>query len=510
MNWAWQPLLPSTALLSIDPCPSGPRAPSLMANIAVGDVAWSNTENAKVSDDVYATAVTVAQTTQQLQATTFHFHIDPAKTIVGIVVECEAKSTLIGNTVLCRIIKGGSVSATSRSNTWETTEAQVSYGGSTDLWGETWTPSDINANNFGVSIRQESGLTATLSIDAVRITIHCSSGGTVYTRTLSDGVTAGDSAVRGARAFRQMPADPVALSEVIARSQQHGRVISGDSVALLDTLLRGQQHGRVLGEAVNVSDAAQRVALLFHGLADSVTVSESLLRTALLFRKASDDITISEETRRTVRIFRQTTDVLDVRDDTLRFAQLFRRLLDDARVTDTLTVTLTLAGVIIVTRILQDNLNVADAVQRAVRMYRLESQAVDVQDGTWYSRNIVRAVTETLTVADSVARMLLLTRTVSDRVDAADAALRFVLLNRIAREDVDAVDSLASQVTYFQQIIGFVLMSLRSDPIVLGVEASAARMSFAREDFAVAALEASVAELSFAEAEPILMELRNL
>lgn len=157
-----------------DSCPAGPYNPTILANVAVGTVAWSNPQNARLSDSVYATAVTVASDTQQLQATGFNYQIPADQQIDGIVVECDAKSTLGGDTVLCRIIKGGSVSATSRSNTWEVAQAQVSYGGSTDLWGETWTPADINAANFGVSVRQESGLTATLSCDAVRITVYCS------------------------------------------------------------------------------------------------------------------------------------------------------------------------------------------------------------------------------------------------------------------------------------------------------------------------------------------------
>ena len=312
----------------------------------------------------------------------------------------------------------------------------------------------------------------------------------VYTRTLSDSINASDGTVRGARAFRQMPAD---------------------AVSLLDSLLRSQQHGRVLGDAASVNDTAQRVALLFHGLTDSVEVGDSLLRTARMFRQTADSIAISDEARRAIALFRQTTDSLDVRDDVLRFAKLFRRLLDDVTATDMLIVTLTLAGVTIVTRILQDNLSVTDAVQRAVRMYRRESQAVDVQDGTWYSTKIVRSVTETLAVADSVARMLLLTRTVTDNATAADAALRFALLNRLAREDVEATDSLASQITYFQQLLGFVLQSMRSEPVVMSLEvASALSVDMRREGNAAVALDKHGAQLTFARHQPILMEMRNL
>lgn len=32
--------------------------------------------------------------------------------------------------------------------TWGTTFSTVTYGGTNDLWGTTWTPSDINSANF--------------------------------------------------------------------------------------------------------------------------------------------------------------------------------------------------------------------------------------------------------------------------------------------------------------------------------------------------------------------------
>ena len=48
------------------------------------------------------------------------------------------------------------------------------YGGSTDLWGTTWTPQEINNNNFGLRIRPVATTTArpALFVDAVRVTIY--------------------------------------------------------------------------------------------------------------------------------------------------------------------------------------------------------------------------------------------------------------------------------------------------------------------------------------------------
>ena len=57
---------------------------------------------------------------------------------------------------------------------WPATEQYISHGGSSDLWGLTWTVAQINASDFGVSIKAEgidpSGGDGT--IDAVRITVY--------------------------------------------------------------------------------------------------------------------------------------------------------------------------------------------------------------------------------------------------------------------------------------------------------------------------------------------------
>jgi len=53
-----------------------------------------------------------------------------------------------------RIVKGGSIGSTEKSTNAILTTSYpgiyVAYGGSTDLWGETWAASDINSSTFGV------------------------------------------------------------------------------------------------------------------------------------------------------------------------------------------------------------------------------------------------------------------------------------------------------------------------------------------------------------------------
>lgn len=245
-------------------------------------------------------------------------------------------------------------------------------------------------------------------------------GGTIYTRTLSDSAGVSDAPVRGVKAFRQMPQDALAIAELIARGQMHGRTV-----------------------------------------ADSISISDGVRRAALLFRKENDSAAVN--------------------DSTLRFVQMFRRLLDGFDVTDSLAVAITLGSTVIVTRILQDGLSVQDSVMRAVRMYRRESQVVDVLDNSWYSASVVRGLIDTLSVAETTARAMMRGRVVADSVEAVDLAVRYALLYRLLHDDAAASDSMARTITYYQTLIGFVLMSLRNEPVIMAID----------------------------EAQPIIMEMRN-
>ncbi len=55
-------------------------------------------------------------------------------------------------------------------NAWPDTDTYISYGGLTDTWGVTWTPAQINAANFGLSL-QADARNAIASVDHIRITV---------------------------------------------------------------------------------------------------------------------------------------------------------------------------------------------------------------------------------------------------------------------------------------------------------------------------------------------------
>ncbi len=157
------------------------NSPGTMADDAtVGTVAWSNPDNAKVSDNVYATASVNATISHYLKATNFGFAIPTGATIDGILVEVEKKhggGTSRNQDSAAKIVKSdGTIGTTDKKieGNWTTTDTYYSYGGATDKWGETWTPTDINDADFGFvfSITGEAERGGAIgSVDHIRITV---------------------------------------------------------------------------------------------------------------------------------------------------------------------------------------------------------------------------------------------------------------------------------------------------------------------------------------------------
>ncbi len=144
---------------------------------SVGTKVWTNPGNAAASDNLYAdVALAANEITYYLKCTGASFTIPATATIDGIVVEVEKKASAANRAVdySVRLVKGGVIVGLDKASAtyWPTADTYVSYGSSTDLWGETWTPADINSANFGVVISAKGVATVKASIDHVRVTVY--------------------------------------------------------------------------------------------------------------------------------------------------------------------------------------------------------------------------------------------------------------------------------------------------------------------------------------------------
>jgi hypothetical protein len=145
----------------------------------IGSVAWSNPTNIYTSNNVYATT-SGGTATNYLKATNFGFSVPSDAVIEGIVVSVERKSSAtnrISDTEI-KLLKAGTIVGNDKASSsfWPTSDAVASYGSSSDLWGETWTYSDINDTNFGVVLAADATQTVgtTYSVDYISITVYYS------------------------------------------------------------------------------------------------------------------------------------------------------------------------------------------------------------------------------------------------------------------------------------------------------------------------------------------------
>lgn len=161
----------------------GPNNPSsTQEDNSVGTHAWTNDNNVFSEDGSFAFSgfSAAGEQTFYLKVKGFGFNIPPQAVIRGILFEIKRASdgtvTVADNRI--RIVKNDSIGSTDKANgsNWPVSAAFAyqSYGGSSDLWGETLLPSDINNSNFGIAISAKgTGVGVSFAdIDHVRCTVY--------------------------------------------------------------------------------------------------------------------------------------------------------------------------------------------------------------------------------------------------------------------------------------------------------------------------------------------------
>jgi len=159
---------------------TGAKNPGTVTTALPGDETWEDLNNAKTSDDNCATTVVnpgYDYDSYYLKATNFGFSIPMSSLIKGIKVEIEryGQSTKDKN---LKIIKAdgnyGDENKADTINYWSSGDpgTYVTYGGTTDLWSETWTATNINNANFGVGLQVRVEDLDGAYVDHIRITIY--------------------------------------------------------------------------------------------------------------------------------------------------------------------------------------------------------------------------------------------------------------------------------------------------------------------------------------------------
>jgi hypothetical protein len=160
---------------------SGPNYPDSGAyESGPGTIIWNFPGYVTADDSNYATAsLGINVISYYLKATDYDFTIPTNATITGIEVKIGrfASGSNDIRDYEVRLVKGGSVTGDNKADTgttWPTgSPAEVTYGSSSELWGTTWSYSDINATNFGVALAAKNfAATAPMAeVDYMKITV---------------------------------------------------------------------------------------------------------------------------------------------------------------------------------------------------------------------------------------------------------------------------------------------------------------------------------------------------
>jgi hypothetical protein len=159
------------------------EAGTTASDATVGTVAWTNPGNAVLSDNVYAVATSIPASTgvsQYLKLTNWGFSLPASAVVDGVRCDWERKaqaaSSLKTNSI--KLVKAGAIAGTEQlggdTGFYTTADVTFSHGGSTSLWGTTWTDAEVNASGFGVVISVKNlhaTVACTASIDFVRLIV---------------------------------------------------------------------------------------------------------------------------------------------------------------------------------------------------------------------------------------------------------------------------------------------------------------------------------------------------
>lgn len=158
------------------------HGPGAASQITVGGQAqWYNINRILAHDGSTADATVTCRpgyncqgTSYYLVASGFGFNIPSNATVLGIQVDIYKYAQ---NGVSDLVVELPASVNRASSSVWPLTETLTSYGGSNDTWGRSWTPSDINASSFGVSLRvmgHNQQLDNIAHVDYIDITVYYS------------------------------------------------------------------------------------------------------------------------------------------------------------------------------------------------------------------------------------------------------------------------------------------------------------------------------------------------
>ncbi len=163
----------------------GPSSPTAASDTTINGSGstWSSPSNALASDGVYSSAsLGRNKYSDFLTVSGFGFTIPSDATINGIQADIE-KYADNSNISDYEVEAYNPISASYSANlgtttSWPSTDTNVTYGGTTNLWGTSWTPAAIDSSSFSINISAINNTSANKTynayVDYISVTIYYS------------------------------------------------------------------------------------------------------------------------------------------------------------------------------------------------------------------------------------------------------------------------------------------------------------------------------------------------
>lgn len=392
----------------------GPLSPGTVANDAAHGLGiWTNPGEAAASDNVHAAVLLAAgaRPSQYLKATNFGFTIPATATIDGIIVELERSrqgSGTIADSRIRLVRADGTVGTTDKADTttdWNG-ETIITYGGATDLWGETGlVGSDINDADFGVvvSVDRLTGTSPTGRVDHIQITVHYTeSGGTAHSQTITDALGGLDSVSRVADSAR-------ALTEPIGGADAASRVVgfersATETLGLTDAVsyFLGGLIERSITDALGLRDQPGGIPIE-RTITDTLGATDATIQVQDYQRPATEALGLTDSISRIETSVRSVTDALGLTDPLSQLEASVRSLTDALGLTDSQSYTL----FSLITRTITDNLGSVDAVTRVAAVERALTESLGITDAVARVQAVLRAIANGLGLTDQATATLI-------------------------------------------------------------------------------------------------------
>jgi hypothetical protein len=144
----------------------------------VNAATWNNAANVTSSDNSYADSTPGVGSETEMGGNTCGFAVPSYAKITGIAASYEVKASAEAGAVFyyAKLVSGTTPVASKEVYSFPATSDTVyTYGSSSDLWGLTWTPADINSDDFGLAIRLWCGGAygqSTIYVDHMYLTVY--------------------------------------------------------------------------------------------------------------------------------------------------------------------------------------------------------------------------------------------------------------------------------------------------------------------------------------------------